>query len=514
MADRPRLSMTAQAFHTFAEATPFPVYVASFDGGVLLLANRALRDAFRFPADPVGQQASDLFAAPAQCAALLARLEAEGSLAREDARMRRADGSEFWALVSCGMLDFDGRRARLTSLVDIDALKSNERRLAESERLLERVFDTIPQPVAVKDSAGRYVRVNPTFCSYTGVRPADLVGRRPDEIDNPRPEAAAILEEDRLVLSGEVDRLDAEVVRTFDGTEHILAISKAPIVDDAGAIAGTVEISIEMTEYRRIERELARHRDRLEEIVRERTAELEQAHREVTRSEHLAAIGRVIGTVSHELRNPIGTLQMTFATLRPHLEGEPALDRAVERMDRNIRRCALVIQELLAYSRAREPELAETELDPWVAHLTEDVQIPDGIELRLDPHAGGLRVMIDRQRLHQAVTNAVVNAVQALAGQAAPDRRPCVVLATRRGPNGATIEISDNGPGIPPELHERIFEPLFSTKELGVGLGLPLVRQVMHEHGGSVEVVSAPGAGATIRLHLPDKRSEEGSRSE
>ena len=124
---------------------------------------------------------------------------------------------------------------------------------------------------------------------------------------------------------------------------------------------------MDISDRKRIERELAAHRDRLEELVDARTQELREAERDLVRSEHLATIGQLVGTVSHELRNPLATLRTSHEILKVKLaDTEPALERVLARIERALERCELTITELLDYSRVRELELKPTAIDDWL----------------------------------------------------------------------------------------------------------------------------------------------------
>ncbi len=252
----------------------------------------------------------------------------------------------------------------------------------------------------------------------------------------------------------------------------------------------------------------------LERRVEERTAELRDAQEALLRKERLATLGQLTATVSHELRNPLGVIRNTFYSL-----GEAAkksclhLDRQLERIDRNIKRCNNIITKMLDYTRTRELDAAPRVFDAWLAEVLDDYELPPEIALRRELGAGPVQILFDPGRLQQVVVNLLDNARDAIteAGGGKPGAPADAVITIRTAAMADRLEVSirDTGKGIPPEVLPKIFEPLFSTKGFGVGLGLPTVKQIVEQHGGSIEVGSPPGAGAIVTLTFPLAQLQE-----
>jgi signal transduction histidine kinase len=241
-------------------------------------------------------------------------------------------------------------------------------------------------------------------------------------------------------------------------------------------------------------------RDQLERRVRERTEELGAAQEELLRKERLAVLGQLTGTVAHELRNPLSTIDNSLAVLERRMDmSSDDLARPVERIHRNVHRCNAIIGELLDFARARAAPLEPTVLDEWLRELVSELGASSDVPVRFVPGGGDATVPLDRDRLRRAIINLLDNARDAV-----HDGSPgAVTVRTRVDATRAEIEVSDDGPGIAPELLERIREPLFSTKSFGVGLGLPIVEQIIDEHGGGFELTSEPGSGTRALLWLP-----------
>jgi signal transduction histidine kinase len=230
------------------------------------------------------------------------------------------------------------------------------------------------------------------------------------------------------------------------------------------------------------------------------------------RKERLASLGRMAATVSHELRNPLGVVRASIYTVKERtLNKGLGVERALERMERSIDRCVGIISDLMDFARVKDLMREPTNVDAWLGEFLAEQELPHGIRLR-PQLACGACLSLDRERLERAVGNLIANAVQAMSD---PQwQRPAdfaAEIVVRSGIAGRFVEISvaDTGPGIPDEVLPRIFDPLFTTRNFGVGLGLPLVRQILQQHRGSVAVERDPGCGATFILHLPLESSDE-----
>jgi signal transduction histidine kinase len=194
------------------------------------------------------------------------------------------------------------------------------------------------------------------------------------------------------------------------------------------------------------------------------------------------------------------------------------VSRAVERAERNIIRCDRIIEELLDFTHTRDLEIHRIAIDRWLDQVLDEQAAPPGITVRRAFDLAGVKVPIDAERLRRVVINVFDNACQAMAegevGQS-DDGQPGHSLSVRTRRTGGRVEIvfEDTGPGIQPDARDRIFEPLFSTKGFGVGLGLTVVKQVMTQHGGDVEIESEPGRGTRVCLWLPWDKVADGEKT-
>jgi NO-binding membrane sensor protein with MHYT domain/nitrogen-specific signal transduction histidine kinase len=256
-----------------------------------------------------------------------------------------------------------------------------------------------------------------------------------------------------------------------------------------------------------IDNELARRAvgeaERLAQRVDERTAELKHAQHLLLRQERLSALGELTATVAHELRNPMSAATNTVYTIKQMIRGSTLdLKRPIERLERSIARCDRIISDLLDFSNLREIRCHATTLDRWLDGVLNEQTLPEGVALIRRLGAGEQSVDFDPALMRRVIENVVENAGQAVSGTAAPPLKQ-ITVASRMLAGHAEISIADTGVGIPAAILPKVFEPLFSTRNFGTGLGLAVCKQIIEQHGGSIALESTEGKGTVVRLHLP-----------
>jgi signal transduction histidine kinase len=229
--------------------------------------------------------------------------------------------------------------------------------------------------------------------------------------------------------------------------------------------------------------------------------ELSGMNRQLRRRERLAALGEMAAGVAHEIRNPLGGIQMFASLLHRDLADRPEAGRLVGKIIRGVERLDRVVTDTLEFGRVAEPQPASVDLGTLIRDTVElaAARIAEtGVAVEL-PADGGIRIVTDPALLQRALLNVLVNAVEA-----APAEGGRVEIGLRMGPNERVIlTVSDNGPGISPDCMDRIFNPFFTTKGAGTGLGLAIVHQIVESLGGSVQAANRSGGGAVFSLSLP-----------
>jgi two-component system NtrC family sensor kinase len=324
-----------------------------------------------------------------------------------------------------------------------------------------------------------------------------------------------------LVSAVLVRRLVHEpIARLQDGTRRIAGGDLATRIE----VRGGHELARLAADFNRMaedlsgtQREVARWSQTLEEKVVEKTAELQQAQRQVLHMEKMSSLGKLSATVAHELNNPLSGV-LTYARLvERELEEQPLddevrvkLERYLHLVQRESARCGGIVQNLLMFARGTVADMAVVDLNEIVDRslmlVRHHLEI-SGIALETEFLDADSEVIADAGQIQQALVALFVNAVEAMR------EGGTLTVRLRGGPMDVRVEVRDTGVGIPPDVQPQIFEPFFSTKdnEAGVGLGLAVVYGILHRHGGFIEVESEVGTGTTFHIWLPRTPPAEGS---
>jgi signal transduction histidine kinase len=234
-----------------------------------------------------------------------------------------------------------------------------------------------------------------------------------------------------------------------------------------------------------------------EQVKTRSVAEEKQARDEHT--ERLAAVGTAVAHVSHEIKNALTSIGGFASFIQRHADDPERVREQAAIIFRSATQLDHLVRQTMDYSRPNAPAPMVQSLNAVVKEALAVIsgRVPEGVKLEvaLDPTIPD--VCFDAAHLERVIANLVGNALEAVGP------RGRVVVRTNRGEKGATLSVEDNGPGIPPAIHERLFEPFFSTKKKGTGLGLAICREIVAGHGGSICHEPAPSGGTVFRVTLP-----------
>ncbi|MDJ0762566.1 MAG: ATP-binding protein [Myxococcota bacterium] len=226
------------------------------------------------------------------------------------------------------------------------------------------------------------------------------------------------------------------------------------------------------------------------------------AQEELIRQERLAALGGLAATMAHEIRNPLATIFSSLSQIRKHAHMVGDVATLLEIAEEEALRLNRMVGGLLEFARPQTPRPGEV----WPAEMVRNIvsaieregEFPAGVAVDTNKCREDILAHLDPELFRQSMYHLVTNAVAAVD----PGHGRIIVSLATTGDDNAdlVVTVQDNGPGIAPELQPSIFEPFFSTKPSGSGLGLPVVKRIVEDHGGSIDLSSEPGNGTEFRL--------------
>ena len=317
--------------------------------------------------------------------------------------------------------------------------------------------------------------------------------------------ASAALGQEPCVLSGRED--EAEYLRRIfgEGVREADASGRhSAEVRFRRAGAETFTASVAVTPIRKHGREVIGHLAVIKDLTAERQAaeHLRRMQERLAHQEKIAALGRAAAQVAHEVKNPLAGLLLYAMHLKGKAagklsEGELAV---VDKIVDTINHLTATVNQVLDYARPINLCPRPADLNRVVADVLQLLrpQTEAGrVELRLELDDACARVMLDEPSFQSALMNLVLNALQAMHGSGT------LTVRTKSGGGGVALEISDTGQGMTEEQVKNIFEPFYTTKSQGLGLGMAFAQKVVEQHGGSISIESRPGEGTTVRVELP-----------
>lgn len=286
-----------------------------------------------------------------------------------------------------------------------------------------------------------------------------------------------------------------------------------PITKDMllNVVGRAVEKKRLTVEKRRLEEEIKRHAEELEMRVAERTAELVETHKRLVAQERIAALGRAAAQVAHEVKNPLAGLLLYAHHLKNKAtnfsESETYL---VDKIVDTINHLNSRVEQILGFARPVSLEVRPENINDIINDVLELLRpqlAANKVEPRVSLGDATAYVVVDQASLRGALMNLILNAIEAM-----PSGGTLTIAAEQAG-DTLRFEITDTGPGISEEEAKKIFEPFYTTKAQGLGLGMPYAKKIIEQHGGTISFNSRRGEGATISISLPAAQQESSHAS-
>ncbi len=507
------LSRSEQNYRQIFNATSDAIFIHDSETGQVLDVNQSMLNMFNTTYEAAlvgGVEATSQGESPygPEEAQLKLELAQEHGSCTFEWRSRKATGEIFWTDVNLRRALIGNQSRVIAAVRDVSERKEAVEKLREANESLLLLIDRMPIGCIYWSPEFTVNMWNPAAEAIFGFTEEEMAGRSPFNTI-----VAEELRDEMLTLwpklmAGDTSAHSVNANLTKAGKTIICEWYNTPVHDLSGEIIGVLSMAQDVSDRKAAENELERYRLQLEDLVKQRTEQLEVAQQELVQKERLAVLGQLTATVSHEIRNPLGTVANSLYLLKDALQGDgfSHLARPLQLAERNVERCDSIISDLLDFSRQRKIEKEAVAIDEWLAELLDELTFPADVICQWILNSQAV-VSIDKERLRRVLVNVITNALQAMEEVSVTDKS--LEINTLLADGRCEINVRDTGVGMSAEVMARIFEPMYSTKNFGVGLGVPIIKNLMEGHGGGVIYQSSPQKGTTVTLWLPSVQSHE-----
>jgi PAS domain S-box-containing protein len=368
--------------------------------------------------------------------------------------------------------------------------------LRDSEIRYRRLFEAARDGILILDAeTGVVMDVNPFLIEMLGFPQEEIYGKELWELGFFK-DIAANKANFLELQQKEYIRYEGLPMETADGRSiQVEIVSHVYQVDHHKVIQCNIR---DITERIAAEQKLAEYSSQLEEMVEARTRQLRETQEKLIRQERLATLGQVAGSIGHELRNPLGVISNAIYFLKmAQPDAGATIKEYLDIIENETRASDKFITELLDFTRIKAVEREPVPVSELVRQTLERYPAPPSVEVTLAIPPDLPPVYADPHHVVQVLGNLTVNACQSM------DKGGKLTISALAQGDMIRIAVQDTGVGIPPENMSKIFEPLFTTKIKGIGLGLTVSQKLAEANGGRIEVQSQPGKGSTFTLYLP-----------
>ncbi|MBZ0094324.1 MAG: PAS domain S-box protein [Sulfuricella sp.] len=410
---------------------------------------------------------------------------------------RRKDGSTFAVEVSMGSVNLD-KPYGLCVVRDITERKRASQAIEESERKFRAILDAAVDGILLADVQDhKFINGNRAICDMLGYQPEELYRLGVEDI-HPAEALPEVFRQFERQLKGEIRVARNLPVKRKDGSVFLADVSSSPTV-----LAGRpvlVGLFHDVTERKQAEDKIRQLNEELDTKVKQRTQQLLEAQEELVRNEKLAVLGQIAGSVGHELRNPLGVMSNAVYFLQTVLSDADETTREYLNIIKDeIAGSERIVSDLLDSVRTQPPHPEAVGVAELIGQTLRKCSVPSSVTVKLDIPAMLPPLRVDAMQILQVFRNLISNGVEAM-----PEGGTLEIRAVENRQDGTvTVSVRDSGIGMTPEQLGKLFQPLFTTKVRGIGLGLVVVKNLTQANGGTVDVRSEPGKGTTFTITLP-----------
>jgi PAS domain S-box-containing protein len=510
------LQESEEKFRSISEQMTDLIYLTD-DRGIISFVSPAAVSIFGYKPGEMQEHILSDFLVPADTAKAFEafKLSVSAGLPSKNLEltMRRKDGSLFIGELNGTRYQKGAVIGTLGLIRDITERKQAQVELEQAEARYRLLFENSIEGIFQTTPSGQFMTANPALLKMLGFDSLEEMNATAKNLAHKfyvqpgrRKEFRHVLEQD-----GEITCFESEVYRK-DGSSLWISENARLVRDSHRKVLYYEGTLTDITSRKQAEDALRQLNSSLEQRVEERTRELRDAQELLVRQEKLATLGQLAGGVGHELRNPLGVINSAVYYLKLV---QPDADEKIKKyhliIEQEVNTASRIINDLLDFGRIVSPDRQPVSVPELLQRVLTRFPLPASVQLQLKIPAKLPKVFADPLHVEQVLGNLTTNAGQAMKDGgtltiSVRSSRPPASIALPPG-SYLMIAIKDTGTGISPENMKKLFEPLFTTKLRGIGLGLAVSKKLAEANGGTIAVQSEPGKGSTFSLYLPVKDS-------
>jgi PAS domain S-box-containing protein len=370
-----------------------------------------------------------------------------------------------------------------------------ERRLAESEKKYRELVDMMLEGIWMVDKDSITTFVNPAIAAMLGYTPQEMIGQHVHKFIKKSLQEKLEKKFTRRKL-GFKDKYDFEYLRK-DGSTLMASVATTPVYDEKGEFAGALAAIQDITERKTAEKLLARQAKHLEEMVEERTKDLREAQSQLIKAEKMITLGELAGSVGHELRNPLAVIRNLVYLLKSASTDDTKRREYINLIEQETINASRIITDLLDYSHIQPLKPIPCDAVDIVNEVIERNAPPQNVKVSIEVPRDLPKILVNPQQIGQILANLVANAYEAM------PRGGELNISADINDEQVVLAIKDTGKGMSKKELAKIFEPLFTTKPRGIGLGLAISRRLADMNHSEIQVKSQVGEGTIFTINLP-----------
>jgi len=387
-----------------------------------------------------------------------------------------------------------------------------QRKATEDERNRKQsdfklILNSAPIIIFYKDRMGRFLRINKTFADQLNMSEEEFLGKTVFDLYSADIAQGMTNDDNQVIESGRPKLGIIEQYESKQGKRWVQT-DKIPIFDDENKVIGLIGFAQDITKRKKTEEELSKYREGLEKLIHERTKELQRTYKEIEDTKRLSDIGLLAATIAHELRNPLGVIKIAIYNIE-RKKKDSSFDSHLANIDKKISESDQIIRNLLSYSKIKMPHYQSVDIYKVLRDCikqSKDKYAKWDVKVKVILPSDEKNIIdADRVQMSELFLNILDNAYQSF-----PDKTGFIQisLSTDKNKNQLNIEFNDNGIGVNQNDLKKVFDPFFTNRAKGIGLGLTVCQQIVNIHNGLINIQSQKEKGTTVYIQLPMKKYE------